>query len=74
MNLYYLIPREVSLELGCFAWAATADLVVFKDDVVTERTEPGKKQHLVSYRWSRNEGKIQHFYTFLKIKLKNVIN
>lgn len=41
-------PREMALELGCLAWAGTADLVVFRDDAVIDRTEPGggKKNHI----------------------------
>lgn len=41
--IHHFIPREVSLELGCFAWAGTTDLfTVFTDDVVIDRTKPGK--------------------------------
>lgn len=39
----HIIPRDASLELGCFAWAGTADFVLFRDDVVIEPTEPGGK-------------------------------
>ena len=51
MTGHHFIPREVSLELGGFGWAGTADLVLFRDDVVIDRTEPGaegKKRVIVS--------------------------
>lgn len=42
--MHNFIPRdEVSLELGCLAWAGTTDLVIFRDDVVIDLTEPRKK-------------------------------
>lgn len=60
------------MELGCFAGAGTADFVLFRDDVVVERTEPGK-QHYNKYTRIQNNTDITDRNRVLVLKqiLKN---
>lgn len=49
----HIIPCEASLVVGCFA--GTVDLVLFKDEVVIERTEPRGKNKGIIINISRSE-------------------